>query len=553
VNHDASALNPAQRRADIEELKNQEFDILVVGGGIVGSGIALDASSRGLRVALIEQYDFASGTSSRSSKLIHGGLRYLEQFDFKLVRQAILERQMMVTHQAPHLVKPITFIYPLHRKYIDRVRVGVGLLLYDLLQGTNRALPWHAYLAGADMVDMAHSLNPETAFGGFLYFDAQVDDARHTMMVARTAKSFGAQIATGAKVIKLTKSNNAITGASIETDEGERIEVRSKVVIAAAGVWNESIYEQINIEPSYKITMSKGVHITLLKDAIDSKSGIIIKTETSVLFIIPWGNQWLLGTTDTPYAGDKTNPIAEEKDIQYIIDQANTILKPQISREQIIGAYAGIRPLVANKKSATTAKIPREHTVDHPLKGFVSIAGGKYTIYRIMAKEAVDTAVKDLKFKVVKSSTGLLPLLGAREYPDMKKRLTSLAQERSMSIFTIEHLLSRYGSASESIFSLIENENSLGEVLIVGHPYLKAEVLYAVTHEGARGLIDILSRRLRIVFEAKDCGVGVAQYCAELVAPFFGWNRAEIRRQVKEFTAYAKAETAAISSGDEEI
>jgi len=538
-------LNPEQRNADIEKLKSHEFDILVIGGGVVGSGIALDAAARGLSVALIESDDFAAGTSSRSSKLIHGGLRYLEQFDFKLVREALHEREMMITEQAPHLVKPLSFVYPLHKKYLDRIYVGAGLMLYDLLRGKLRAVPWHKHISFGEMRNEARSLNPEIVTGGLVYYDAQVDDARHTVMVARTAMDQGAHIVTGATVTQITRNPDRVTGAVVSVD-GHSFNVKSKVVIAAAGIWNEELYQQFGIKPGYKIKMSKGVHIILPKDAIDAKTGIIIKTALSVLFIIPWGNEWLLGTTDTDYTGDREYPLADSVDIDYILNEANKVLLPKIRREQIISTYAGLRPLVSPAKDSSTTKISREHTVDHPLKGFVSIAGGKYTTYRVMAADAVDAAVKDLDRKVPKSPTKTIPIIGAAGYKMLIKQIASLAQSYSVSTACVERMLNRYGSLVSDIFQMIAKDPSLAVEVEPGSGYIKAEVLYAATHEGARTLVDVLARRLRLVMEHADHGLSVARELAELVAPTLGWSEGDINREVANFEKFVATEMAAI-------
>ena len=538
-------LNPEQRNADIEKLKSHEFDILVIGGGVVGSGIALDAAARGLSVALVESDDFAAGTSSRSSKLIHGGLRYLEQFDFKLVREALHEREMMITEQAPHLVKPLSFVYPLHKKYLDRIYVGAGLMLYDLLQGKLRAVPWHKHISFGEMRNEARSLNPEIVTGGLVYYDAQVDDARHTVMVARTAMDQGAHIVTGATVTQITRNPDRVTGAVVSVD-GHSFNVKSKVVIAAAGIWNEELYQQFGIKPGYKIKMSKGVHIILPKDAIDAKTGIIIKTALSVLFIIPWGNEWLLGTTDTDYTGDREYPLADSVDIDYILNEANKVLLPKIRREQIISTYAGLRPLVSPAKDSSTTKISREHTVDHPLKGFVSIAGGKYTTYRVMAADAVDAAVKDLDRKVPKSPTKTIPIIGAAGYKMLIKQIASLAQSYSVSTACVERMLNRYGSLVSDIFQMIAKDPSLAVEVEPGSGYIKAEVLYAATHEGARTLVDVLARRLRLVMEHADHGLSVARELAELVAPTLGWSEGDINREVANFEKFVATEMAAI-------
>ena len=538
-------LNPEQRSADINQLKSHEFDIIVIGGGVVGSGIALDAAARGLSVAMVESDDFASGTSSRSSKLIHGGLRYLEQFDFKLVREALHEREMMVTELAPHLVKPLSFVYPLHKKYADRIYVGAGLILYDLLRGKLRAVPWHSYLSFGQMRNEARSLNPEIVTGGYLYYDAQVDDARHTMMVARTAKTFGAVIVTGATVSQITRTPDRVTGVIVSVD-GESIDVKSKTVIAAAGIWNEELYGQFGIKPGYKIKMSKGVHIVLPKDAIDAKTGIILKTTLSVLFIIPWGKEWLVGTTDTPYDGDKENPLTQRDDVDYILNEANKVLLPKIRRDQILSVYAGLRPLVSPSKDSTTTKISREHSVDRPLTGFVSIAGGKYTTYRVMAADAVDAAVKDLNQKVSKSTTKTIPIIGAAGYRNLIKQIALLAQSYSVSTACVERLLNRYGSLVSDIFQMISKDPSLAFELSPGSGYIKAEALYAVTHEGARSLVDILVRRLRLAMEHPNQGVTVSREVAEFVAPTLGWSASDIDREVLAFEKYIAIEMVAI-------
>ena len=540
-----SVLNPEQRAADIAELKAHQFDILIIGGGVVGSGIALDAAARGLKVALVESDDYAAGTSSRSSKLIHGGLRYLEQFDFKLVREALHEREMMITEQAPHLVKPLSFVYPLHKKYIDRVYVGAGLMLYDLLRGKLRAVPWHKYISFGEMRNEARSLNPEIVTGGLVYYDAQVDDARHTLMVARTAKDHGAHLITGATVTQITRTPDRVTGVVVNVD-GQSINVKSKTVIAAAGIWNEELYQQFGIKAGYKIKMSKGVHIILPKEAIDAKTGIIIKTSLSVLFIIPWGNEWLLGTTDTDYTADRETPLADEADVEYLLNEANKVLLPKIRREQILSVYAGLRPLVSPAKDSSTTKISREHTVDHPLKGFVSIAGGKYTTYRVMAADAVDAAVKDIDEEIPRSSTKSIPLIGAAGYKHLVKQIALLAQSYSLSTICVERMLNRYGSLISDIFQMISKEPALAAEVVPGAGYIKAEVLYAVTHEGARTLIDILARRLRLVMESADHGLSIVRELAELVAPTLGWSSTDIEREVIAFEKYIATEMAAI-------
>lgn len=532
-----SALNPSARAADIARLRSEEFDILVIGGGVVGCGAALDAAARGLKVALVEERDFASGTSSRSSKLIHGGLRYLEQFDFKLVREALHERELMITTQAPHLVKPLSFLYPLHKKYIDRIYVGAGLMLYDLLRGFQRAVPWHSHISAADTHEIARSLDPEKVIGGLLYYDAQVDDARHTMVVARTAKQHGAAIVTSAKVVAPVMNGSQISGAKILlTESGEEISAKAKVIVGATGVWSESLYSSFNLTPGYKIKMSKGVHLLFPKSAIDAKTGIILKTAVSVLFIIPWGDRWIVGTTDTPYTGDCESPLSDSSDIDYIIEQANKVLVPEIRREQVLSVYAGLRPLVSPAKNSSTTKISREHTVDHPVKGFVTIAGGKYTTYRIMARDAINAAVKDLPQKVPASNTESIPLLGGDGYKELLKNLTHVAQENHMSTARITRLLNRYGTEIKDLLTMISQDPTLADDLAPNIPYIRAEMLYAVTHEGASRLEDILERRARISIESSAHGIDIVRAVAELVAGTLGWNKEDVEKEISQYT-----------------
>ncbi len=356
----SSELSPSTRVDAMLALRNVEFDILVIGGGINGAGIALDAASRGLKVALVEMSDFAAGTSSKSSKLIHGGLRYLEQYDFKLVREALQERELMVTTLAPHLVKPVSFLYPLHEKFKERTYVGAGMALYDALRGFKRALPWHKHISQKELSEVAPSLRLDLITGGYQYFDAQVDDARHTMMIARTAAKYGAIITTRTSCKSLIREGRKVQGAVIvDTESGEEITVKAKCTIMAAGVWTDSLYDSFGIKPGYRVRMSKGAHIVVPGSAIKSNTGVIIKTELSVLFIIPWGDKWIVGTTDTDYNDDPAAPLATREDVNYILAQANRVLEPKLDKSQVIGVFAGLRPLVSSDPDSATTELSR--------------------------------------------------------------------------------------------------------------------------------------------------------------------------------------------------
>ena len=544
-----SSLNSAQRETAIAELGKTEFDILVIGGGINGVGIALDAASRGLKVALVESSDFASGTSSKSSKLIHGGLRYLEQYDFKLVREALNERELMVSTLSPHLVKPVSFLYPLQEKLKERTYVGAGMALYDALRGFKRALPWHKHLTQKRISEIAPSLRLDVVTGGYQYFDAQVDDARHTMTIARTAAKYGAVITTRTKCEELIKNGKAVTGAVIKDLESDSlIKVRAKATIMAAGVWTDPLYEKFDIKPGYAVRMSKGAHIVVPGDAIKSETGVIIKTDVSVLFIIPWGDKWIVGTTDTDYDASREEPLATAEDVSYIINQANRVLEPKLRRDQVIGVFAGLRPLVSTDPNSPTTKLSREHVVDSPTKGFVSIAGGKYTTYRIMAEDAVNEAINHLRRIVPDSVTETLAIIGAEGYAVLMNQKLMLAERFGLSESTVDHLLNRYGSLIDEVLEPTETNSELLQPIIKNLPYLKAEIIYAVSHEGARSVDDVLSRRTRISFEANDQGLGIANEVVDLIAPYLGWKKSDKSRSVKEYQELIARQNAQLES-----
>ena len=545
----SSALNPQQHERAIEALKNEKFDLLVIGSGVNGAGIALDAASRGLTVALIEAHDLASGTSSRSSKLIHGGLRYLEQYDFKLVREALHERELMVKTLAPHLVKPVSFLYPLHEKVKDRTYIGAGLALYDALRGFKRALPNHKHMSQKTISEVAPSLRLDIVTGGIKYFDAQVDDARHTMVIARTAARHGAQIATRTSVLSLLREGKRVIGAKVRLEEsGDIIDVHAGVTIMAAGVWTDPLYDAMELKPGYRVRMSKGVHIVLPKEAIKAETGIILKTSVSVLFIIPWNNQWMVGTTDTDYTGDRNEPLSTSEDVQYIIDQANRVLDPKIRREDVIGVFAGLRPLVSTAPDAPTTKLSREHVVDHPAQGFVSIAGGKYTTYRVMSEDAVNAAVPDLRRLVPDSCTETLPLVGADGYSVLLNQIPLLSSKFNLSQDLLTHLINRYGSLMEDLLEMIRADRTLAEPISPESDVLKVEILYAVTHEGARSVLDVLTRRTRLSFELKDRGLSIARRVAELIAPTLLWSEENIGASISEYEKIVDREIAELEA-----
>ena len=543
-----SQLNPEQRESALTSLSSESFDVLVIGGGVNGVGATLDAATRGLKVALIESQDIAAGTSSRSSKLIHGGLRYLEQYDFKLVREALHERELLVSTLCPHLVKPVGFLFPLTEKFKERTYVGAGLALYDALRGFQRALPWHKHLSQKQINEIAPSLRPDIILGAIKYFDAQVDDARHTLSVARTAARHGAVIATRVSAESLIREGKVVTGVvAKDLVSGKTISIKAAVTVMCAGIWSDELHSKFDLKAGYDVTMSKGAHIVLPGSAIKSEAGIILKTPVSVLFIIPWADKWIVGTTDTPYTGDRTEPFASREDVQYIVDQANRVLMPQINIDEIIGVYAGLRPLVSNNKNSLTTKLSREHTVDRPAPGFVSIAGGKYTTYRIMGRDVIDLAVNELRKLTPESVTDKLPLVGADGYFALVQQIDRIALDSGLSVESITHLLNRYGSMINEILDLVKETPSLAKKLAADLPYIKAEIYYAASHEGARSVDDVISRRTRIAFEAHNYGVELTEAIAEIIAPVLGWSAKERNASVAAYESLVERELAALN------
>jgi len=546
-------LDATARTDALRKLADGPLDILVIGGGITGAGAALDAASRGLRVGLVESRDLAAGTSSRSSKLIHGGLRYLEQRDFKLVREALRERDLLVSKLAPHLVRPLPFMYPLYKKVVERPYVGAGLVLYDAMEGTKRPVPYHRHLTARGALGRAPALRAERLAGAMVYYDAQVDDARHTMTVARTAAAHGAIIVTRASATELLRSADGtrVTGARVRDEEtGRIIDVRARAVVVCAGVWTDPVYETGHVKAGYHVRMSKGVHLVMPRSAIDASTGMIIRTEKSVLFFIPWGDdRWIVGTTDTDWAGDRAEPAATVEDVDYILAQANRVLANPLTRADVIGVYAGLRPLVAAAEGTPTTKLSREHVVDSPVPGLVSIAGGKFTTYRLMARDVIDAAVSGFDgVPVPDSVTDQLPLLGADGLPAVRAAARRIAEDYGVAMEAVEHLLTRYGALVTEVLEPVRRDRSLAGRLADGYPYLRAEVAYAVTHEGALHIEDVLARRVRLLIESPDAGVSAAPEVGVIMGGLLGWGRRRRAAEVRRYIEFAETSAEALRS-----
>ena len=540
-----TALSPDARAASLEAMASGvELDVLVVGGGVVGAGTALDAVARGLATGLIEQRDFASGTSSRSSKLIHGGLRYLEMLDFSLVREALEERGLLLTRLAPHLVRPVPFIYPLSSHH-ERPYVGAGLVLYDAMAMAGKydmGVPRHRHLLKRQLRRRVPDFKDDAFTGAVQYYDAQVDDARLVTTIARTASGLGAHLASRTKCIGFLREGERVTGVRAkDLESGEEFEVRARVVVNAAGVWTDEIQAMVGGRGALNVQASKGIHLVVPRDRIRSESGLIMRTKTSVLFVIPWGRHWILGTTDTAWNLDKAHPAASKADIDYILDNINRVLKEPLRHDDVEGVYAGLRPLLSGE-SEPTSRISREHTVVTPVPGLVIIAGGKLTTYRVMAKDAVDAAAHSLGGSIPKSITERVPLAGAAGFEARHNQAGALARASGVHRARVEHLLGRYGGLVDEVLDLSERRPELARPLPGAEDYLSAEVVYAVTHEGARHLDDVLTRRTRISIEMFDRGVAAARRTAELMAGPLEWDAARIDDEVDHYLRRVEAE-----------
>ncbi|ODR07770.1 glycerol-3-phosphate dehydrogenase [Mycobacterium sherrisii] len=536
-----STLGPQQRAAAWERLGSEQFDVVVIGGGVVGSGCALDAATRGLKVAQVEARDLASGTSSRSSKMFHGGLRYLEQLEFGLVREALYERELSLTTLAPHLVKPLPFLFPLTHRWWERPYTAAGIFLYDSLGGA-KSVPAQKHLTRAGALRLSPGLKRSSLIGGIRYYDTVVDDARHTMTVARTAAHYGAVVRCSTQVVALLREGDRVTGVRVrDSEDGSVAEVRGHVVVNATGVWTDEIQALSKQRGRFQVRASKGVHVVVPRDRIVSDVAIILRTEKSVMFVIPWGGHWIIGTTDTDWNLDLAHPAATKADIDYILGTVNTVLATPLTHADIDGVYAGLRPLLAGE-SEETSKLSREHAVAVPAPGLVAIAGGKYTTYRVMAADAIDTAAQFVPARVAPSITEKVSLLGAEGYFALINQVEHVGEQVGLHPYRVRHLLDRYGSLMDDVLALAVDRPELLTPITEAPGYLRVEALYAVTAEGALHLEDILARRMRISIEYSHRGVDCAREVADIVAPVLGWSAADVQREVANYTARVEAE-----------
>ena len=547
-----TALTAQTRSAALAEMSDEQgLDVLVIGGGVTGAGIALDAATRGLRVGIVEAQDWASGTSSRSSKLVHGGLRYLQMLDFHLVHEALTERDLLISQLAPHLVRSVPFLYPLEHRFWERFYIGSGVGLYDALASLSsrrRALPFHRHLSRTQLDKVFPDLRHDAAIGAIQYWDASVDDARLVATLVRTAVGYGALAASRTQVVGMTKnSSHRVTGATIaDLETGQQMHVKAAQVINATGVWTEETEALSGTDGGLHVLASKGIHIVVPRERIRGEKGLILQTEKSVLFVIPWSRYWVIGTTDTPYKQDLRHPVATDEDIQYVLDHANAVLAKPLTKDDIIGTWAGLRPLLqpGTKEGTSSAKVSREHTVASPTPGLTVIAGGKLTTYRVMAKDAVDFALGE-QAKTLPSITERIPLVGAVGLQAVRRKSRAYAEKYGWSKAMVQHLLHRYGSQLSGLVASIERQPDLARPLEHASAYLRAEIAFAATHESVLHLEDVMLHRTRLTYEVSDSGLAALPEIVDILAPILGWDDGRRAHESSSYTDRCAAQDAA--------
>ena len=550
-------LGSFDRPLALHRLAEDTFDVLVIGGGITGAGVALDAAARGLRTALVERDDFASGTSSKSSKLVHGGLRYLQQGDVRLVYEALHERQRL-RHNAPHLVSLLPFLIPAFTgrdgvvpKGLWRA-LGTAMWMYDLTGGA-RIGKLHKRLSKHEVLEQMPTLPEGRIDGGYLYYDATADDARLTLTVLRTAAlDHGAVVANGVGVAQVLRDAAGRTaGAKVRTAEGDELDVRAAVVVNATGVWSDDVRALDEGTHPQSIRPAKGIHITVPWRLVQNRIAVVVpvpKDKRSV-FVVPWGGApgeeprfTYIGTTDTDYDGPLDEPRCTPEDVEYVLRAINGATGGGITEADVLGTWAGLRPLVRTATSGRTADLSRGHKVATSDTGMITVNGGKLTTYRHMAADAVDTAVDVLGDAVAgrvrrRAPTAKLRLRGAEGHAELA------ASDDP----TTKVLAARYGGEATVLLAMIDRDPSLAESLVPGTDYVRAEAVYAARYEMTRTLTDVLARRTRALLQARDASAAVAADVAALLAPELGWDDAEAGRQVDAYRALAAREVDAMS------
>ncbi len=532
-----------ERQTTLDALARTAFDILVIGGGITGAGVARDATMRGLSVALVDASDFASGTSSRSSRLVHGGVRYLEHGQLHLVFESSRERRILATI-APHLVRPLQFIWPVYEKARIRLwKLRAGLLLYDAL-ALGRNLGRHRTLTAQIVAALEPELRQLGLTGGASYFDAATDDIRLTLATVLAAREAGAVVVNHLPVHALLTSGNDICGAlAVDARTGADVEIRARVVVNATGPWSDAVRRMANPGAGRGVRGTKGVHASVPRDRLRNNAALTLLSpiDGRVMFILPTGSLSIIGTTDTEYDGSLDSVRATSADVTYLLRSANAYFPgAHLLASDVVSAWAGIRPLVASTAKDADA-VSREHAITWTAPGLLSVTGGKLTTYRSMAAEVMDAVTRVLRTGQRRAKTHRTPLPGGD--------IASLETELELARATVgapdvaEHLVHAYGSAWRALWQTASVDRSLAERVVPALPYITAELEWSVTRELARTLGDVLIRRLHIAYETRDHALNIAPAVAERLAPLMSWNVDDelqsYRREVDELFGIA--------------
>jgi glycerol-3-phosphate dehydrogenase len=550
-------ISHAFNRSDaLRRLESTDFDVVVIGGGITGVGCALDAASRGFRVALIERDDFASGTSSKSSKLVHGGIRYLQQGDVRLVYEALAERQIL-RRNAPHLVKVLPFLIPIFstKGVVNRKlarAMGTAMWMYDLTGGL-RIGKMHKRVSKKQALEWFPTLPADKLMPSYLYYDAEADDARLVVTVARTAAlRFDATLVNRTEVVDLQKDSNGNVNGVTVTADGRTFTVSTKAVVNAAGVWSDDVRALDEAEHPRSIRPAKGVHITVPWSKVRNTVAAVIPVpgDKRSVFVVPWGQFTFVGTTDTDYTGPVDDPQCNENDVEYLLRALNGSITETVTTDDILGTWAGLRPLVADPEaSGRTADLSRRHKVRRSASGVVTITGGKLTTYREMAADTIDEVLSEVlnsdritRFRR-RSKTKHIKIHGANGYEELIESADTIS---TLGGDKVRRLADRYGSDATTVLAIAESDPSMAELLVPGLPYLRAEAIFAVRYEMATTVDDILSRRTRARLETRDASADAAAAVAALLAPELGWDDAEQARQVADYRARIDEELEAI-------
>ena len=532
------------RGADIADATGEVVDVLVIGMGATGAGIALDAASRGMSVVVVDKGDVASGTSSKSSKLIHGGLRYLENLELGLVHESVVERQIL-QRLAPHLVRPMDFVYPVLSDTAKTALIGIGLTTYDVFAGL-RNVKRHKRVSAAEAIDLVPPLAGSDLTRAYVYGDCATDDARLVLAVVKAARAFGATTLTYTEVVGLLEDDSRACGATVrDALSGASYDVRARHVVNATGVWVDAVRQLEDPARPASLQPSKGVHLVLDHASLPLKNASVFlpsrQGDERSMFVIPWGRQTILGTTDTAYAGSLDAPSVDQADIDYCLSAANAVFGLALRQSEVVGAWAGLRPLLRAGRSDNPSDMSRRHAVSEGPSGLLTVTGGKLTTFRRMAKDVVDRLVAR-DSRQARCRTGDIQLGSSRSYVQQLADLTSAGLAPELT----ELLVRQYGAAAPDVVSLAADD-SLSDPLSPATAHIAAEVVYAARHEGAATLADVLSRRTRLSLRAADAALPTAPHAAALLARELGHDDAWAAGQVTAYAAEVRAERGALA------